>query len=65
MGPYTEKTYEVSFAKKVLRGNSDEPIASQSFNFVYFLLMYIYRFLTFLGCPPDWPKVQQYIDASD
>ena len=65
MGPYTEKTYEVSLAKKVMLDNDRGEISSKSYNIGYFLLSYVKSFLDLIGVNPDWPKVQGYVDASD
>ena len=58
MKPYTEKSYEVSFAKKVMVDNEKKDIPSESFNIIYFFLMYIRKFFTFCGCDPGWQKVK-------
>jgi hypothetical protein len=45
MGPYTEKTYEVSLAKKLLIDDDKKEIDSKSFNIGYFALMFVKKFL--------------------
>lgn len=65
MGPFTEKAYELSLARKVMVTNEKEDIESQSFNVGYFLLMYVKSFLEFFNVNPDWPKVQQFAESSD
>ena len=65
MGPYTEKAYELSLAKKVMVDNDREEIASSSFNIFYFALTYIKSFLNWMNVNPDWPKVEKYMEASD
>ena len=61
MGPYTEKSYEISFAKKVMSDNAKEEIPSQSFNILYFFLMYVKQLLAFCNCDPDWPRVRSIL----
>ena len=65
MGNYTEKTYEVSLAKKVLLNNDSEEIESNSFNMGYWFMMYVKRMLNFFKCDPDWPKVQMYLNSCE
>ena len=64
MGPYTEKAYEISLAKKIMVDNEREEIPSKSFNILYFIMMYLKIFLDFIKVEPDWPKTQKYIDIS-
>ena len=65
MGPYTEKAYELSLAKKVMVDNDREEIASSSFNIFYFTLTYVKSFLDWINVNTDWPKVEKYMEASD
>ena len=65
MGPYTEKSYEISLAKKTMVDNDREEIPSQSFNIGYFFLMYVKRFLNSIKIEPDWPKVQKFTEVSN
>ena len=65
MGPYTEKAYEVSLAKKVMVDNEKEEIPSSSYHVGYFVMSYVKDFLDMIGIKPEWPKVQKYMDVSD
>ena len=65
MGPYTEKAYELSLAKKVMVDNDREEIASSSFNIFYFTLTYVKSFLDWINVNTNWPKVEKYMEASD
>ena len=65
MGPYTEKAYEVSLARKVLLANDGAEISSRSYHLGYFLLSYLKAFLDLVGVNPDWPRVRAYDEASD
>ena len=60
MGPYTEKAYELSLAKKVMIDNDKEEIPSQSFSVFYFLMMFVKKFLELIKVNPDWPKIQKF-----
>lgn len=64
MGPYTEKAYELSLAKKIMTNNDKKEIPSSSFNVFYFVLSYIKHFLDWINVNPNWPKVQNYIEAT-
>ena len=64
MGPFTDKAFEISLAKKILKDNKKDEIQSQSFNLAYFLSMYLKQFLDKIKIMPNWPKVQNFIDSS-
>jgi hypothetical protein len=64
MGPYTDKAFELSLAKKVLVSNERKEIPSESFNLAYFLLAYVKRFLNKIRAKVDWPMTQIFIDSS-
>ena len=65
MGPFTEKAYEISLARKILVDNKSKEIESKSFNLGYLFLMYIKPFLDFINVNPKWTKVQKFIDCSE
>jgi len=65
MGPYTEKSYEISLAKKVMKDNDHEEILSENFNLFAYLLMGLKQLLAIIGCDPNWKKTQSFIDSSE
>ena len=54
MGPYTEKCFEISLAKKLMVDNNHEEIKSELFNIFGFLIMGLKKILAFIGCDPEW-----------
>ena len=54
MGPYTEKAFEVSLAKKIIVDNEKEELSSRSFNLGYFLLGFIKKGLEFFSFNLSW-----------
>jgi len=62
MGPYTEKAYEVSLARKILRGNDHSELSSKSFNLGYFFLSVIKEGFSAFSIDVNWPKTKKYID---
>ena len=62
MSFYTEKAYEVSISKKLLKDDDDKEISSGSFHVGYYLLTCLKRGFDFINVKLDWPKTQRYID---
>jgi len=65
MGSYTEKSYEISLAREVMKDNDHEEILSDNFNLFAYLLMGIKQLLAFFGYDPKWKKTQAFIDSSE
>ena len=65
MGPYTEKCYEISLAKKLMVDNNHQEIRSELFTMLAFIAVTIKKVLAFFGFNPDWQKVQTFIDSSE
>ena len=66
MKNYNEKAYLVSIAHKLFKDEDNKEIPSRSFNFFYFILMYIQDWLNFFGCDCkfNWRSTQTSVACS-